>query len=59
MNQALPLVEGTADREGLAFARLAQAYMALDLGDLASSVEFAHEAKSLYERAGAPAGTPG
>jgi non-specific serine/threonine protein kinase len=52
LDQALPLVEGTADREGLAFARLAQAYMALDLGELARSAEFAHEGKALYEALG-------
>jgi predicted ATPase/DNA-binding NarL/FixJ family response regulator len=52
VEKALPLVEGTADREGLAFARLAQAYMALDQGDLALAVRTAHEGKRLYETLG-------
>ncbi|MBA2595000.1 MAG: hypothetical protein H0V00_00045 [Chloroflexia bacterium] len=52
LNQALPLVEGTADRAGLALARLAQAYMALDLGDLALAVKAAQEGKMLYEALG-------
>ena len=52
LNQALPLVEGTTDREGLAFARLAQAYMALDQGDLAHAAQAALEGKMLYEGLG-------
>ena len=52
LQQALPLVEGSADREGLAFALLAQAFMALDLGDFALAAKASAEGKMLYESLG-------
>ncbi|HYI14625.1 MAG TPA: LuxR C-terminal-related transcriptional regulator [Thermomicrobiales bacterium] len=52
LNQALPLVEGATDREGLAFARLAQAFMALDQGDFTLADKAAHEGKTLYASLG-------
>ncbi|MGH2616321.1 MAG: LuxR C-terminal-related transcriptional regulator [Thermomicrobiales bacterium] len=52
LHQALPLVEGSADREGLAFARLAQAFMALDQGDFALADTAAHEGRMIYKSLG-------
>lgn len=50
--EALPLVEESDDVEGLAFARLAQAYIALDQGEFGRATWAAREGKALYERLG-------
>ena len=52
LDQALALVEGTADREVLALARLVQANIATDLGDLALAAKSALECRTLYEGLG-------
>jgi non-specific serine/threonine protein kinase len=51
-DEALGLVEGSDNVEVLAFARLAQAFMTLDLGELDQSAAAAIEGKALYESLG-------
>jgi non-specific serine/threonine protein kinase len=51
---ALALVEGTDDREGLALARLCQAFMAFDDGDFVLAEQAAREGKALYLELGRP-----
>jgi non-specific serine/threonine protein kinase len=52
MADALPLVEGTSDTEGLALARLCQAYMALARGDLELAMRAGEECRTLYTALG-------
>jgi tetratricopeptide (TPR) repeat protein len=52
LDHALALVEETADREVRALARLVQANMATDRGDLALAAESAFKSKTLYEDLG-------
>ncbi len=49
LQQALPLVERSDDLEGRAFARLAQAYIALDRGEFQAAADLAAEGKALYQ----------
>ncbi len=52
LDEALRLLEETPNREVLALARLAQANIALDLGDLALAEESARDGAALYQALG-------
>ncbi len=52
LDQAVALVEGTANLHDIALARLAQAWIALDQGDLTAAARWATESKARYEQLG-------